>query len=70
MADEVGRERILVMYGTRDNMLVVRNGKTLIRLIEPGVGLVLEDLGHVPIFERRVWFNELIDERFGIWSKL
>lgn len=70
MADEVGRERILVLHGTRDKMLVVRNGERLIRLIKPGVGMVVDDLGHAPIFERSVWFNGLMDERLGVWAKL
>lgn len=70
MADEVGRERILVLHGTRDEMIVVRNGEKLIRAVEPGVGMVVEGLGHAPIFERSVWFNGLMDERFGVWSKL
>jgi pimeloyl-ACP methyl ester carboxylesterase len=70
MADEVGRERILVLHGTRDKMLVLQNGEKLIRFIEPGVSMVVDDLGHAPIFERSLWFNDLMDERFAAWSKL
>ncbi|KAK2600033.1 hypothetical protein QQS21_005197 [Conoideocrella luteorostrata] len=70
MADEIGRDRILVMHGTRDKMLVVKNGERLIKAIEPGVGMIVEDLGHAPIFERSDWFNGLLDERLGVWAKL
>ncbi|KJK73902.1 hypothetical protein H634G_10808 [Metarhizium anisopliae BRIP 53293] len=70
MADGVGRDRILVMHGTGDKMLVVRNGERLMRLVEPGVAMLVDDLGHAPIFERSVWFNGLLDERLHAWSKL
>ncbi|POR32395.1 Putative aminoacrylate hydrolase RutD, partial [Tolypocladium paradoxum] len=70
MADAVGRDRILVMHGTGDNMIAVENGEKLIEIIEPGVGLVVEGMGHAPIMERAVWFNELLEERLRVWSKL
>lgn len=70
MADAVGRERILVMHGRGDNMITVQNGEKLIEMIEPGVGLVVDGMGHAPIMERAVWFNELLEERLGVWSKL
>ncbi|QPG95215.1 hypothetical protein C2857_007851 [Epichloe festucae Fl1] len=70
MADEVGRDRILVMHGTRDEMLGVQNGERLIRALEPGVAMIVDGLGHAPIFERTAWFNELLHERLGVWAKL
>ncbi|KAG8411462.1 hypothetical protein J3458_015519 [Metarhizium acridum] len=70
MADAVGRERILVLHGTADKMLVVRNGERLARLVEPGVVMLVDDMGHAPIFERSVWFNGFMDERLRAWSKL
>ncbi|KHN95553.1 uncharacterized protein MAM_06610 [Metarhizium album ARSEF 1941] len=70
MADDVGRDRILVLHGDADNMLDVRNGRRLVRLLEPGAALVVEGLGHAPIFERSVWFNALLDERLRAWSRL
>ena len=70
MADAVGRDRIMVIHGTRDRMIAVRNGHTLIKAIEPGVGMIVDGLGHAPIFERTKWFNELLDKRIGIWAKL
>lgn len=70
MADRVGRDRILVMHGTRDNMISLVNGETLIDMVNPGTGLIVEGLGHAPIMERVVWFNNLIEERLTAWSKL
>lgn len=70
MADEVGRDRILVMHGTRDEMLVVRNGERLIRALEPAAAMVVDGLGHAPIFERAAWFNDLLHEKLGAWAKL
>ncbi|GAB0133236.1 hypothetical protein EsDP_00001648 [Epichloe bromicola] len=70
MADEVGRDRILVMHGTRDEMLVVQNGERLIRALEPGVAMIVDGLGHAPIFERTAWFNELLHEKLAGWAKL
>ncbi|KAG6189600.1 hypothetical protein E4U47_003293 [Claviceps purpurea] len=70
MADEVGRERILVMHGARDDTLVVRNGERLIREVKPGVGIIVEGMGHAPIMERSAWFNEFLEERLGAWGKL
>jgi hypothetical protein len=70
IADAVGRERILVMHGTRDNMITVNNGQHLIQAMEPGVGLIEEGMGHAPPMERSQWFNSVLEERMGVWSKL
>ncbi|KAL7949699.1 Alpha/Beta hydrolase protein [Trichoderma barbatum] len=70
MADRVGRERILIMHGTADNMITVPNGEKLIKHIEPGVGLIVEGMGHAPVMDRAVWFNSLLEERFTAWGKL
>ncbi|GJN70125.1 hypothetical protein PCL_09940 [Purpureocillium lilacinum] len=70
MADAVGRERIMVMHGTGDNMITVANGQKLIDVIEPGTGLIVEGMGHAPIMERFKWFNELLEERLNEWTKL
>ena len=70
MADAVGRERILVLHGTKDMMVAVRNGERLIKLLEPGVGLIVEDAGHGVVSERSEWFNNMMDERLGEWAKL
>lgn len=70
MADAVGRERVLVMHGTRDNMIALKNGEALINVLEPGVGLIEEGMGHAPPMERAGWFNGVLEERLGVWSKL
>ncbi|KAG8413117.1 hypothetical protein J3459_015797 [Metarhizium acridum] len=63
MADAVGRERILVLHGTADKMLVVRNGERLARLVEPGVVMLVDDMGHAAHFrEECVVFNGFMDE--------
>lgn len=69
MAEKVGRKRILVLHGTRDNMIHVVNGQKLIKLIDPGVGLIVEDLGHAPVMERTQWFNSLLEERLNNWTR-
>ncbi|KAL6789406.1 Alpha/Beta hydrolase protein [Trichoderma sp. SZMC 28012] len=70
MADRVGRERILVMHGTVDNMITVPNGEKLIKHIEPGMGLIVEGMGHAPIMDRAEWLNSLLEERFTAWGEL
>ncbi|KAI5467576.1 Alpha/Beta hydrolase protein [Mariannaea sp. PMI_226] len=70
IADAVGRERILIIHGTRDNMITVNNGERLIQVMEPGVGLIEEGMGHAPPMERSQWFNSLLEERMGAWAKL
>ncbi|KAG5926215.1 hypothetical protein E4U53_003117 [Claviceps sorghi] len=70
MAGEVGRDRILVMHGTKDEIITVGNGKRLISALDPGVGLIVEDMGHAPVLERSVWFNEYLEERLEQWAKL
>ncbi|RFU78735.1 hypothetical protein TARUN_3523 [Trichoderma arundinaceum] len=70
MADKVGRERILIMHGTADNMITVPNGEKLIKYIEPSVGLIVEGMGHAPGMDKAQWFNSLLEERFIAWDKL
>ncbi|KAG5920727.1 hypothetical protein E4U42_006088 [Claviceps africana] len=70
MAAEVGRDRILVMHGANDEMIPVANAQRLISALEPGVSLIVDGLGHAPILERSVWFNEYMEERLAQWAKL
>ncbi|KAK1247255.1 hypothetical protein MKX07_002164 [Trichoderma sp. CBMAI-0711] len=70
MADRVGRERIMIMHGTADNMITVANGEKLIKYVEPGVGLIVEGMGHAPLMDRPEWFNSVLEERFMAWAKL
>ncbi|OAA34666.1 glycylpeptide N-tetradecanoyltransferase [Beauveria brongniartii RCEF 3172] len=70
MAEQVGRERILVVHGTDDRMIGANNGEKLIRMIKPGVGLIVDGMGHAPIMERAAWFNELMETRLAAWSRM
>lgn len=70
LADRVGRERILVMHGTEDVMISVPHGKKLIEHLKPAVGLIIEGMGHVPVVERREWFNRTLEERIAVGEEL
>ncbi|KAM5355207.1 hypothetical protein ACJ41O_001853 [Fusarium nematophilum] len=70
MAERVGRERILVMHGIRDNMISVPNGERLVRALRPGVSLIVDGMGHAPVMEKTQWFNSVLEERLGMWSKI
>lgn len=70
IAERVGRERILVVHGTRDKMMDPVNGARLIRVLRPGVGLLVDGLGHAPMMERAGWFNSLLEERLIAWGKI
>lgn len=70
MAEKVGRDRIMIIHGTRDNMIHMINGEKLLKMVDPGVGLMVEGLGHAPIMERTKWFNDLFEERLTAWAKL
>lgn len=70
IADAVGRERILVMHGTRDNMIKLPNGERLVRVLRPGVALIEDNMGHAPVMERTQWFNSVLEERLGMWTKI
>lgn len=58
IADKVGRERIMVLHGTGDNMISVPHGRKLIELLKPGVGVIREGSGHVFMLEEWEWHNK------------
>lgn len=74
MADEVGRERILVLHGTADRMISVPHGEKLREYLGgEGSGLtaiIQEGMGHVPPLERFEWFHQLMEERIRKGEKL
>lgn len=70
IADRVGRERILVVHGTADKLMAPGNGERLIKVLQPGVGLMVEGMGHAAGMERVQWFNSLLEERLAAWGKL
>ncbi|KAJ9150343.1 Alpha/beta-hydrolase [Pleurostoma richardsiae] len=70
MADEVGRERILVLHGTADGMISVPHGRKLIEYIKPATGIIQEGMGHAPVVEWPEWFHGLIEETIRKGEKL
>lgn len=63
IGDTVGRQRIMVIHGTKDNMITVPHGRKLIEMLEPGKGLIKEGMGHVAMIEEEKWHNALIEEQ-------
>ncbi|KAH7353358.1 glycylpeptide N-tetradecanoyltransferase [Plectosphaerella cucumerina] len=70
LGDKVGRERIAVVHGTRDNMIDVRFGRKLIEGLQPSVGMVVEGMGHAPVMENVDWFKKFFTERIELGEKL
>ena len=66
MADKVGRERIMVVHGTVDQMITVPHGEVLVRELggeEAGVKRVIyEGKGHALMMEERWEFTKLIGD--------
>ncbi len=69
MADRIGRERILIMHGDADGMISVPHGRKLIDYVEPGVGMIVEGMGHVPMIERMDWYNDLVEKQVAQGEK-
>ena len=70
IGDKVGRERILVLHGTKDLMITVPHGRKLIEALQPGTGIIREGTGHVFMLEEWAWYNELMEARFKEGEKL
>ncbi|KAI0890401.1 alpha/beta-hydrolase [Annulohypoxylon maeteangense] len=70
LADRVGRGRIMVMHGVEDAMIPVDHGRTLVQYLMPGKALLVEGLGHAPIYQRTRWFNEVLEERCAVGERL
>lgn len=70
LAGRVGRERIMVLHGTADRMISVDHGKKLIGYLQPSKALIVDGLGHAPIYQLTRWFNELLEERCLLGEKL
>ncbi|KAH8647675.1 hypothetical protein BX600DRAFT_443031 [Xylariales sp. PMI_506] len=52
LADDTGRARIIVMYGTVDGMMDVSHGLMLIKRIHLGEAVIVEGMCHDPVMER------------------
>ncbi|CZR56085.1 related to alpha/beta hydrolase [Phialocephala subalpina] len=61
IGDKVGRERIMVLHGTRDNMISVPHGRKLIEWLKPGVGVIREGTGHVFMLEEWKFHNDMVE---------
>lgn len=70
LGDRVGRERIMVLHGTRDNMITVPHGRKLIAQIQPGTAVIREGKGHVFMLEDWRWHNEMVEGMIEKVSKL
>lgn len=64
LGDGVGRERILVVHGSDDEMIDPVLGKRLIETLKPGRTEWVEGMGHAPIMERPAWMNRVLEEHF------
>lgn len=63
LADGVGRERICVMHGTKDQMITYHHGQVLARELGEGIRFESFDgMGHVLLWEAEERFNQLIVE--------
>ncbi|ROT35032.1 glycylpeptide N-tetradecanoyltransferase [Sodiomyces alkalinus F11] len=63
LGDKVGRHRIAVVHGDADVMIDVQHGRKLIESLQPGVGLVVEGMGHAPVMQNVAWLHEFLEER-------
>lgn len=63
IGDKVGRERIMVVHGTNDNMITVPHGRKLIEMLEPGKAVIKEGMGHVAMIEEERMHNELVEQQ-------
>lgn len=70
IGDKVGRERIMVVHGTRDNMITVPHGRKLIEMLQPGVEVIKEGTGHVFMIEEETWHNEMVEKQIEKVGKL
>lgn len=70
LGDRVGRERIMVLHGTRDNMITVPHGRKLIEVLKPGTAVIREGSGHVFMLEEWRWHNEMVEGMIKKVSKL
>ncbi|KAI0014696.1 alpha/beta-hydrolase [Xylariomycetidae sp. FL0641] len=65
MGDGIGRERILVLHGTADQMMPLALGRRLMEGLRPGKALVVDGLSHAPMLERAQWFNDVVADHIA-----
>lgn len=64
MGDGIGRERIMVVHGSDDEMIDPVLGKRLIEMLAPGRTEWVEGMGHAPIMERPAWLDGVLEGHF------
>ncbi len=62
IGDKVGRERIMVIHGTGDQMINIKLGRKLIEWLEPGTSAVNEGTGHVFMLEEADFHNNMVEK--------
>jgi hypothetical protein len=70
IGDNVGRERIFVLHGAKDNMISLPHGKKLIEMLQPGTSVIKDGIGHVFMLEDTFWHNDKIAEQVEKTRKL
>lgn len=70
LGDRVGRERIMVLHGTKDNMIPVQHGHKLIEILQPGTSTIREGSGHVFMLEEWKWHNAMVEGQIEKVGKL
>ncbi|CAK7200679.1 hypothetical protein SEUCBS139899_003377 [Sporothrix eucalyptigena] len=70
LAEEVGRDRILVLHASEDEMIPARYGAHLMSVMKPARPVMRQGSGHVPKLERAQWFNELLATTFKATGNL
>lgn len=63
LGDKVGRDRIMIVHGTKDNMIPFPHAEVLEKDLGPGVQFkAFEGKGHALFIEERDKFNALLEE--------
>jgi len=78
IADQVGRQRIVVVHGEADRMITIPHGRTLIEELNAGGkggedvvnGMIFEGQGHVIPVEKREEIAKIIEEAVRTGEKL
>lgn len=58
------------MHGTVDRLLPIKKDRHLIDVIKPADGLIVDGMGHVPIMDRNLWVDKLIEDKIEACLKL
>ncbi|KAI9147286.1 alpha beta hydrolase fold family [Paramyrothecium foliicola] len=70
IADQIGRDRIMVIHGDDDQMMDPRLANTLIKGLQPAKSHMIAGLGHAPIMQKSAWFNETLEQHIRDGERL